>query len=125
MSYDLNFWRYTDEHNHSLDHQTVYEKLSHGDQVAGLESLPIDEILQDIRKVFVKWQVQEDDLAFESPQNKGVFTVFTTPQFVRFDCHGMGGDDMNQMIDIMDKYDCPLYDPQVPQRYDGHGGNKE
>ena len=25
---------------------------------------------------------------------------------------------MNRIIDVMVKYECPLYDPQVPQRYD-------
>ena len=44
----------------------------------------------------------------------------TTPQFVRIDCYGMKGEDMNKFIDILDEYGCPLYDSQVGERFDNH-----
>jgi hypothetical protein len=25
---------------------------------------------------------------------------------------------MNKLVDIMEEFKCPLYDPQVPERYD-------
>lgn len=34
------------------------------------------------------------------------------------DCYGMDGEDMNKFIDILFEYGCPLYDPQVGERYD-------
>ena len=45
MSYDINFWRY--KPGISLDHQEVYEQLSDGKRVEGLEDLPIREMLVD------------------------------------------------------------------------------
>lgn len=117
MSYDLDFWKY--QNGTYLNHQEVYEKCSDEQIVAGLEDLPIDAILKDIQTEFVDWKVEESTTDYENPQGKGAFQVFTTRQFVRFDCYGMAGEDMNRIIDVMIKYDCPLYDPQVPQRYDG------
>jgi hypothetical protein len=115
MSYDLDFWKY--KKGVYLNNQEVYEQCSDDQLVEGLEDLPMDEIRQEVCKEFSDWQT-EDDESWENPKGKGAFQVFTTKQFVRFDCYGMSGDDMNRLIDIMIKFDCPLYDPQVPERYD-------
>ena len=114
MSYDLNFWKY--KKNVYLDNQTVYEKCSEEESVDGLENLPIEDIIADIDKEFADWKNESND--YENPKGKGAFQILTTLQFARFDCYGMQGEDMNRIIDVMIKYECPLYDPQVPQRYD-------
>ena len=116
MSYDLDFWKY--KPGVMLDHQQVYERLSDGQQVEGLCDLPIVDILQRVKIVFTDagWE-QLDELNWEG--DDGAFQIFTTPQFIRFDCYSMDGDDMNRIIDIADEFDCPLYDPQAGQRYDG------
>ena len=116
MSYDLDFWKY--KKGAYFDNQEVYEKCSDEQTVEGLENLPIESILEDIRMEFISWKMIESNIDFENPKGKGAFQIFTTKQFVRFDCYGMDGEDMNRIIDVMDKYDCPLYDPQVSQRYD-------
>jgi hypothetical protein len=117
MSYDLDFWKY--KKGIYLDNQDVYEKCSDEHIVAGLEDLPIESILKDIQKEFINWKPEESDIDFENPDGNGAFQIFTTKQFVRFDCYGMEGVDMNRIIDVMTKYECPLYDPQVTERYDG------
>ncbi len=116
MSYDLNFWKYKD--GVYMDHQNVYEALSNGERVDGLEDLPIDKILKCVDESFTqpRWE-KLDDINYES--DKGAFQIFTTRQFFRVDCYGMSGNDMNLFIDIGEKFTCPLYDPQVNQRYDG------
>lgn len=50
---------------------------------------------------------------------QGAFSIFTTSQIIRFDCYGMSEKDMNLLIDIMLAYDCPLFDPQINERFDG------
>ena len=117
MSYDLDFWKY--KKGTYLDNQEVYEKCSDEQTVYGLENLPIDAILKDIQTEFEDWKMEDSNIDYENPKGKGAFQISTTEQFVRFDCYGMQGEDMNRIIEVMDKYDCPLYDPQVPQRYDG------
>jgi hypothetical protein len=49
----------------------------------------------------------------------GSFQIYTTSQFFRIDCYGMDGEDINKFIDVGAEFDCPLYDPQVNQRFDG------
>jgi hypothetical protein len=114
MSYDLNFWKY--KQNIYLNNQAVYEQCSDEQIVDGLENLPIDNIVADIANAFSNWNRVSSD-AWEG---KGAFQIFTTPQFVRINCYGMESEDMNKFIDVMLEYGCPLYDPQVPQRFDGN-----
>ena len=116
MSYDLDFWKY--KKGTYLDNQDVYEKCSDEQIVDGLENLPTDAVLGDIHAEFETWQMEESKIDFENPNGKGAFQVFTTQQFVRFDCYSMEGEDMNRIMDVMLKFDCPLYDPQVPKRFD-------
>ena len=42
-----------------------------------------------------------------------------TDQIVRVDCYGMTEYSMNKVIDILDKYNCPLYDSTIDVRFDG------
>ncbi|MAT72744.1 MAG: hypothetical protein CMJ58_24965 [Planctomycetaceae bacterium] len=114
MSYDLDFWKYRKDV--SLDDQETYERLSDGQFVDGLEELPIDLMLARLKEVFASWQ-QVDERFWQG--DSGSFEVFTTPQFFRVDCYGMDGEDMNSIIDVAAEFGCPLYDPQVGQRFDG------
>ena len=114
MSYDLCFWKYRE--SVSLDHQRVYERLCDGEEVEGLETLPITQVVARIRSTFAGWQ-QLDECTFDGG-DRGTFQLYTTPQLLRVDCYGMNGDDMNVLIDIARSFGCQLYDPQVGQRYD-------
>ena len=116
MSYDLDFWKY--KKDTYLDNQTVYKLCSQEEQVEGLEQLPICSIIKAVQMEFDNWRMEETLMNFKNPNGKGTFEIFTTTQFVRFDCRGIDGLDMNRIIEIMVKYNCPLYDPQVPKRYD-------
>ncbi len=118
MSYDLDFWKY--KAGVSLDHQAVYEQLSEGKEVDGLEDLPMETILARVGEVFSDWD-RLDPINFESP-DRGAFQLTITRQFFRVDCSGMDGEDMNRFIDIGAEFGCPLYDPQVGERFDGTGG---
>lgn len=116
MGYDLCFWKY--EKDSYLDNQSVYEACCEDETIEGLENLPIDEIVNNIGNAFSDWDAL-DKYNFENPKGRGAFGIITTPQSVCVQCYGMSGDDMNKFIDVLLKYNCPLYDPQVPQRYDG------
>lgn len=115
MSYDLSFWKF--RAGTSGNHRAVYDQLVEGQRVEALEELPIDRIRAEIAEAFTEGWTQLDPDTWEG--SKGTFQVFTTRQYVRIDCYGMDGEDMNRFIDILDHYGCPLYDPQTEQRYDG------
>jgi hypothetical protein len=44
----------------------------------------------------------------------GAFQVLTS---IQIDCYGTEGKTMD-LVSVMEEYKCPLYDPQVPERYD-------
>jgi hypothetical protein len=114
MSYDLDFWRY--KPGIKLDNRFVYDSLCEGIVVEGLEDLPIAELIDRVRNEFSDWQ-RLDEVTFDGG-DRGGFQLYTTPQFFRVDCYGMAGEDMNRLIEIAHEFQCPLYDPQVDQRYD-------
>jgi hypothetical protein len=114
MSYDLSFWRY--ERGVQLDHRYVYQQLSDGITVDGLERLPIDELLAEINQAFHGWE-KLDDATFES-SDRGSFQIYATPHYLAVTCYGMRGDDVNKFIEIAHEFGCPLYDPQVDKRFE-------
>jgi hypothetical protein len=113
MSYDLGFWK--QEPGSTLDPQGVYERLSEGERVEGLEDLPVDRITARIAETFSEGWDRLDPDNWESPQ--GSFQVSTTPQSIRVDCYGLTGEVMNEFIGIAQEFGCPLYDPQTGVRF--------
>ncbi len=115
MSYDINFWKYKSGVAH--DNDKVYAKACcDGGTLDELEALPTDEILKKIEQTFSDW-TKLDEFNYEKPEG-GAFAISTTSQTVRFDCCGMEGDDMNTLTDILIDFGCPMYDPQISERFD-------
>lgn len=113
--YELLFWRYLEEIY--LNNQEVYEALTEKEEVDGLAILPVDVIVNRINSVFSEWE-RVDENSWKNTKGKGAFQVTATPQSVKIDCYGTEGKTMNKLVDIMQEFKCPLYDPQVPERYD-------
>lgn len=116
MSMELDFWKYKDNvaHNHAIVYTTA---CCDGKLMEELENLPTDGILKRISAVFSGWTIQNDGKDFEK-EGHGAFQIFTTEQIVRFDCYGMQEKDMNALMDILADFGCPLYDPQISERFD-------
>lgn len=113
--YELLFWRYLEEIY--LNHHEVYEALVEKENVEGLQELPVELIVNRINSVFSDWE-RVDENSWKNPKGKGAFQVITTPQSVKIDCYGTEGKTMNKLVEVMEEFKCPLYDPQVPERYD-------
>lgn len=113
--YELIFWKYLEEVY--LNHQEVYEALDDETTIEGLEELPVQVILNRIASVFSKWE-KVDENSWKNNSGPGAFQVLTTSQSIQIDCYGTEGKTMDQLVNIMEEYKCPLYDPQVPMRYD-------
>jgi len=95
----------------------VYEALVEKESVEGLEELPIQVILNRIASVFSKWE-KVDEYSFKNKEGVGAFHIITNTQSIQINCYGTEGKTMNKLCEIMEEFKCPLYDPQVPQRYD-------
>lgn len=113
--YELVFWKYLEEVY--LNHQEVYEAIGEQDVIEGLEELPVEVIINRIASVFSKWE-RVDENSWKNNNRAGAFQVKTTPQTVQIDCYGTLGKTMDTLVGIMEEFKCPLYDPQVPERYD-------
>jgi hypothetical protein len=113
--YELLFWKYLDEVY--LNHHEVYEAIDEQQEVEGLEVLPTTVILNRINSVFSSWE-KVDDNSWKNTNGKGAFHIKTTSQSIKIDCYGTEGKTMNLLVDTMAEFKCPLYDPQVPERYD-------
>lgn len=113
--YELLFWRYSE--GIYLNHHEVYEALIEEQEVEGLEQLPVTVILNRIGSLFSKWE-KVDDNSWKNKEGKGAFQVITTPQSIRIDCYGTQGKTMDILVGALEEFKCPLYDPQVPERYD-------
>ena len=113
--YELLFWRY--QEGIYLNHHLVYEVLVEQEIVEGLEDLPVEVILNRLNSVFATWE-KVDDSSWKNTKGKGAFQLKTTPQSIQIDCYGTDGKTMNLLADTLEEFKCPVYDPQVPVRYD-------
>lgn len=112
MSRDLNFWKYKEKI--SLKNNEVYAKLSDGEYVEGIQELPISNIIKSIDHVLSSWN-KLDEAHYENGEE--MVELFTTTQFVRFDCYQVSEEHMNMLIDVMLEYECPLYDAAIDVRF--------
>lgn len=117
MGRQLAFWKY--EEGVYLDNKEVYKKsIGEGVEVPGLSFLPKDEILNKIKSEFKDYERLDE---YNYGGELGSFTVFINSQSVMFDCSfRIPETELNKMIDIMLCFGCPLYDPQIEVRFDGH-----
>ncbi|GIZ09811.1 hypothetical protein [Flavobacterium sp. UMI-01] len=113
--YELIFWQYQEEVY--LNHQLVYEALIEEETVEGLELLPVQVIFNRIASVFSDWEKVDED-SWKNTKGRGAFQVKSTPQSIQIDCYGTEGKTMDKLVRIMEEFKCPLYDPQIPARYD-------
>lgn len=115
MSMDYNFWEYQKGAVH--DDGKIYAALCDGEQLEELQTLPIEEIRTRIHTVFSDWDWLDRDNCEKT--GFGSFALYTTPQWVRFDCYGMSEQSLNLFIDVMtQEFGVPMYDPQISTRFD-------
>ena len=112
MARDLSFWK--NKKNNINDDAKVYENLSAGKMLEFVDILPMNEIYNEIKKAFSGWNwVNEKNFI----QDEQMIEVYMTEQFIRFDCHNVAAEHMNAIIDILNKYECPLYDSAISTRF--------
>ena len=113
--YELLFWEY--QEGIYLNHHEVYEAILEGEIIVGLENIPQQVIHNRIATVFKDWE-KVDENSWKNPAGKGAFQVKTTVQSVRIDCYGTDGKTMDLLANTLEEFKLPLYDPQIPVRYD-------
>ena len=112
MSRDLSFWK--GNANWEVDNKFIYTALSNGEYLPYIEEIPAYQIQMDFNEVFKDW-TNDNNTFYEKEEE--AFQLMLTNQFVRVDCYGMTITSMNMIIDILGKYDCPLYDSTIDIRF--------
>lgn len=118
MSYDINFWKLS--RPLAARPQDIYAELCEGNSVEGLAQLPIRDILTRIAAAFPGFD-PDDDFPMIELENSGI-EVNHSPQHVRFDIRGELDSSVNTLVEILADFGCPMYDPQVNERYDRDNG---
>ena len=121
MSYDLNFWRYRDEAKlrRPAEHLAAYQELcERGDQadVPDLDELPVDEIRDKVAAIFdpKRWEMIGAGFWESLDGSNAGIEVGVSTLAVRFDLRGgWTAEDANMLIDAMNEFGLPLFDPQV------------
>lgn len=115
MSIDLNFWKEINDMETPLSAFEIYEKLSEEENVEWLVELPIEKILDEFKKHFHDWDIQ-NNINFE--KDGMAFDISYTSQYIRCDCYSVSEIVMNEIIDIMINFGCPLYDSALDERFE-------
>ena len=113
--YELVFWKYSE--GIYLNHHLVYEAIAEGQMIDGLEDIPVTIIVNRLQNKFFHWD-KVDENSWQNPDGGGAFQIKLTKQSVKIDCYGTQGKQMDVMASVMEEFQCPLYDPQIPFRYD-------
>ena len=113
MSRDLSFWKTSTKVE--VDNKTIYTTLSEAKHLVFIDEIPMDDIKEDFSKVFKDW-INDDNMYYEKGSES--FQLMITKQFVRAECYGVTKTSINMIVDILLKYNCPLYDPIIDVRFD-------
>lgn len=119
MSYELIFWRQTP--TQTMSPSAIYESLMSEQDVEGLADLPIEDILSNVMREFPGTIRERNDpsewLVWVSQNEKDSFELTWSRRHIRVDCRHLHSDQMNQLIEIGAAFDCPLFDPQIGERF--------
>ena len=120
MGYQLVFWQ---RDAGAGDARSVYEALIDERRVEGLRPLPIGPILSKILSEFPDAVRGPNGPSSEwidwvSGDGTSSFQVQWSDEHVLVECRGVSNDIGNRIVDALDGFDCPLYDPQTNERFD-------
>ncbi len=113
--YELLFWNYKE--GFYLNHHLVYEAICDAQLVEGLEEIQAQVILNRIENQFATWD-KVDESSYKNLAGNGAFHIRSTSQAIKIDCYGTEGKTMDKLVAILEEFNCILYDPQIPARYD-------
>jgi hypothetical protein len=117
LSYDLVFWQCDDR---EMDPRSVYEALMDGQAVQGLRDLLIEEIVARILAIFpdtVRPNGANDRIVWIAPDEISSFQAEWSDVHLAVTLRPLSHHIANQLIDLLGEFDCPMYDPQINERF--------
>ena len=101
----------------------MYQSLIDGRAVEGLVTLPITSILPEL-VVALPGSVRESNgeglewIDWSSEDDQSSVQIWWSDVHVCADCRNASYDVVNRIIGVLHGFGCPLYDPQVDERFD-------
>ncbi len=122
MGYQLVFWQEASPTAASSDPETVYSELLSGDEPTGLAPLPVEAILEELGQrfptAFADTSTSPTFWTSDDQQSSIEFTWSKLHVCVEFRPFGPSQHAAaNEIIDVLNSFDCPLFDPQVGERF--------
>lgn len=122
MSYDLHFWRQSDDIN--KEPSQIRDELQDNVHVEGIESLPIHALLDAFQRDFPAINTEQDPWDWEGDGSYFQVSLASVDErscrLVTVHCGFKlleSPDTMNQIIDTVCDFGCALYDAQTNERY--------
>jgi hypothetical protein len=113
VPYTLYFWNQPT--GFSPAHGHVAQELLHGNDVEGLDDLPVKEIIDRLKGEFPG--AIESAGILSAKGASGHFEASWSWQFVKFDCHDLDEETRQRLCEIMQEFSAPAYDPQLNFRH--------
>jgi len=115
------FWRR--DRGTAANAYAVYTALMEGHFVDGLLDLPVEQIVAEVLARFPgAARVGDGPLSegaeWVSGDRRSSFRVEWSPKHVLVEVRNVSNDVGNLLVDIVTGFGCPLYDPQVNERFD-------
>jgi hypothetical protein len=121
MAYELVFWKDAGAQASPAD---VYRALCEDLEAPGLEALDPAPMLELVASSFPGCERHElpdgGEVLWESPSEpRRGFQLAWDTRHIHVRCQRLSLDEINFLVDAALAIDCPLYDPQIDQRFDG------
>ena len=119
MSYELFFWK----QNQSCKQvpKSIMTQVCEDQLVAGLELLDKRKIYQALIDAIPGIKLhetgEEDQLIYENSDDLSTFLIFGNDFYFGVEAHGVAAEILNQITEIGESFQCPLYDPQQDKRF--------
>ena len=97
----------------------AYERLANRQEVEGVDPVDATSVLAACHEAFTSWSVEANLSTFQpdSDGNRPGFDLQLGPYLVTFSCNGLEGEQMNEIIDVMNHLGFTLYDPHSGERF--------
>lgn len=94
----------------------IYENLKCGYVPPGVQSLPRDEIVEQLRTAFPNCVSKGSQLRWQRADG-GSFKITPANSHFFVNLLGVSNSDKNRLLDVFEQFECPPYDAHLAERY--------
>ena len=112
MSYDISFWKVAGDNK--AEPKKIYKALCRGKPVASLETLPVAQVLEQLKLTFPTFVATSTIRQIDFPDGSNIEVNWSDHHF-RFDGRGEVDAAFDRIFRIMTSHSCTMFDPQTEE----------